>query len=182
VPGDPNQTDRAARWALGEAGCVCIAMGRSKLGVLADEKGDPLFGGDYRFRYGEAVRVRSGKDGAIFALGAMTERAVKARDILREQHGLDVAVYCVSSPLAPDDDGAAGSGGHGAHSHLRGPLGEQRHGVHSRRRMTELGLSASFRAVGVHTYGESGSSPDVIAAMGLDEASLAKAFESLPGK
>ena len=182
VPGDPNQTDRATRWALGEAGCVCIAMGRSKLGVLADEQGDPLFGGDYRFRYGEAVLVRPGKDGAIFALGAMTERAVKARDILREKHGLEVSVYCVSSPLAPDDGAlreAAATGriltceDHSVNSGMGSILAA---------RMTELGLSASFRAVGVHTYGESGSSPDVIAAMGLDEISLAKAFESLPVK
>lgn len=182
VPGDPNQTDRGTRWALGEAGCVCIAMGRSKLGVLADEKGEPLFGGDYRFRYGEAVRVRPGKDGAIFALGAMTERAVKARDILREKHGMEVAVYCVSSPLAPDDDALREAAATGRILTCEDHSVKSGMGSILAARMTELGLSASFRAVGVHTYGESGSSPDVIAAMGLDEASLAKAFESLPGK
>ena len=31
VPADPNQTDRATRWMLGTPGCICLAMGRSKV-------------------------------------------------------------------------------------------------------------------------------------------------------
>lgn len=178
VPGDPNQTDRATRWALGESGCVCLAMGRSKIDVLTDEKGEPLFGGGYEFRYGAADLVRKGAGGAIFALGAMTGRALKARDILM-QKGITVAVYCVSSPLVPDDEALRAAARTGK------ILTCEDHSVNSgmgsilAARMTELGLSSAFKAVGVHKYGESGNSGDVIAAMGLDGSSLAKAFESL---
>ncbi len=99
VPADPNQTDRAVRWALGEPGCICLAMGRSKLGVVMNEEGEPLFAGSYTFRYGRADLLREGKNGTIFALGAMAERALKARQILLDEKGVEIAVYSVSSPF-----------------------------------------------------------------------------------
>ncbi|HCL79950.1 MAG TPA: transketolase, partial [Synergistaceae bacterium] len=178
VPADPNQTDRATRWALGEQGCVCIAMGRSKIPVLLDESGRPAFGEGYAFRYGEAVLLRPGSDGTIFALGAMADRALAARDLLAEK-GRSVALYSVSSPLVPDD-GALKSAA------ARGPiLTCEDHSVRSgmgsilAARMTELGLSAPFRSLGVHRYGESGPSKDVYAAMGLDGQGIAGAFEDV---
>ncbi|NLB83429.1 MAG: transketolase, partial [Synergistaceae bacterium] len=97
VPADPNETDRATRWALAESGCVCIAMGRSKLDVLEDGEGNPLFGGEKPFQYGKSTLVREGENGTIFALGAMTARALEAREILQKK-GITPAVYSVSSP------------------------------------------------------------------------------------
>lgn len=182
VPGDPNQTDRATRWALSEPGGVVVAMGRSRLDVLADEQGEPLFAGDYAFEYGRADLVRPGKNGSIFALGAMTGRALEARKILMEDHGLEVAVWCVSCPLVPDDEAlrAAAAGGpvltcedHSVNSGMGSILAA---------RMMELGLSVPFRAAGVHSYGLSGPSGDIVAAMGLDGPSLAGAFLKLAGK
>ncbi len=182
VPADPNQTDRATRWAMGEPGCVTVAMGRSRLDVLADEGGEPLFAGDYSFKYGRAALVRPGRDGSIFALGAMTGRALEAREILLEERGLEVAVWCVSCPLVPDDEALRAAV-------AAGPiLTCEDHSVNSgmgsilAARMTELGLCAPFRAAGVHSYGLSGSSGDVVAAMGLDGPSLAGAFLKLVGK
>jgi transketolase len=180
VPGDPNQTDRVTRWALGEPGCICIAMGRSKTDVLTGPDGRPAFGEGYRFRYGEAVLLRPGGDGSIFALGTMAGRALKARDILAGK-GYSVAVYSVSCPLVPDDDVLRKA--------ASGPvLTCEDHSVRSgmgsivASRMTELGIRAPFRAMGVHRYGDSGPSGDVYAAMGLDAAGIAKEFESLLGK
>lgn len=178
VPADPNQTDRATRWALGEQGCVCIAMGRSKVPVLLDGAGRPVFGEGYAFRYGEAVLLRPGTHGTIFALGAMADRALAARDLLAAK-GLSVALYSVSSPLVPDD-GALGQAA------ARGPiLTCEDHSVRSgmgsilAARMMELGLSAPFRSLGVHRYGESAPSKDVFADMGLDGRGIAGAFEDL---
>jgi len=179
VPADPNQTDRALRWALGEPGCICLAMGRSKLGVVVNEEGEPFFAGSYTFCYGKADLLCEGKDGAVFALGAMAERALKARQILLDEKGVEIAVYSVSSPLSPDDDALRAAARTGR------ILTCEDHSVNSgmgsilAARMTELGLSCAFRSVGVHRYGGSGASPDVIAAMGLDERSLAKAFGEL---
>ena len=178
VPCDPNHTDRATRWALKEPGCVCLAMGRSKLNVVADGQGNPIFAGDYSFSYGRADLVRQGADGAIFALGAMTARALKAADLLLEKD-LHVSVYAVSCPLQTDDDALRAAAATGR------ILTCEDHNVNTgmgsiiAARMMEMGLRSSFSSVGVHRYGDSGPSEDVISSMGLDSNSLAAAFEAL---
>jgi transketolase len=178
VPCDPNQTDRATRWAIKEPGCVCLAMGRSKLDVLTSAKGAPLFGEGYEFRYGKAELVCEGNDGAIFALGAMTGRALKAAQMLKEK-GITVSVYAVSSPLLPDDDALRAAAATGRIMTCEDHCVASGMGSILAARMTELRLNAAFKALGVHRYGDSGASEDVFAAMGLDAASLAAAFEKL---
>lgn len=182
VPCDPNQTDRATRWALAAAGCVTVAMGRSRVDVICGENGEPLFAGDYSFEYGRADLVRPGRDGSIFALGAMTAGALEAREILQKERGMEIAVWCISCPLAPDDGALQEAA-------ALGPvLACEDHSVNSgmgsiiAARMTELGLSVPFRAAGVHSYGLSGPSGDIIKAMGLDGRSLAGAFLELSGQ
>ena len=101
VPADPNQTDRATRWMLGTPGCICLAMGRSKVDAVVDAHGDPVFARDYRFEYGRAVRVRQGGMGTIFALGSMTQKALVAAGLLAGR-GIDVSVWSVSCPLEVD--------------------------------------------------------------------------------
>ncbi len=178
VPCDPNQTDRATRWVLSEPECICLAMGRSRLDILLGDDGAPFFAGDYSFEYGKADLLREGDDGAIFALGAMAGRAMKAADLLADR-GTRVSVYAVSCPLLPDDEAlrkAVASGriltceDHNVASGMGSIIAA---------RMVELGLAATFRSVGVHRYGDSGPSEDIIKAMGLDPVSLADAFESL---
>lgn len=178
VPCDPNQTDRATRWAIGEPGCVCLAMGRSRLDVLTNAKGAPLFGEGYDFRYGKADLVCEGNDGAIFALGAMTGRALKAAHFLKEK-GVSVSVYAVSSPLLPDDDALRAAAATGRIMTCEDHCVASGMGSILAARMTELRLNAAFKALGVHRYGDSGASEDVFSAMGLDASSLAAAFEKL---
>lgn len=175
VPVDANEADRATRWALSTEGNVCLAMGRSKLPVLAqDDK--PLLADD--FCYGEARKVREGSKGAIIALGAMTHRALAAADVLAQQ-GIDVAVYAVSSPLAIDEAMlkeafATGSVVTVEDHNVRCGMGTLWFD-----RALELGLSARTRKLGVWHYGCSGPSDDVYAQMGLDAASIAQALSEL---
>ncbi len=175
VPADPNETDRAVRWALAEPGNVCIAMGRSKAPVITTREGLPVFATDDGFRYGKAARVRSGSDGAILALGAMTNVALQVSDALREQ-GRSIAVYGISSPLAADDAALRDAAATGR------VLTVEDHNVRSgmgsivSARMMELGLSCRVSNLGVSRYGESGASPDVYAAMGLDVAGVSGAL------
>ncbi|PIE51213.1 transketolase [Candidatus Fermentibacteria bacterium] len=103
VPADPNQTDRAIRFAASNQGNFFIAMGRSKLPIVTDADGKPVFGGDYRFRFGEVVTLREGKDIAVLALGPMCCRALKAADILQGK-GVSAAVMAVSCPNALPGD------------------------------------------------------------------------------
>jgi len=73
---DPNQTDRIIRYISKTHGNFLVAMGRSTNPILLDDKGTPLFGASYEFRYGHADLVREGKDAAILTTGEwFTERS-----------------------------------------------------------------------------------------------------------
>ncbi|MDR1873424.1 MAG: transketolase [Synergistaceae bacterium] len=180
VPADPNQTDRAVRWMLRTPGCICLAVGRSKVPVVM-EAGRAVFGGDYAFEYGKAVRVREGGDGTIFALGSMTIPALAAASKLSQQ-GVEVGVRCVTSPLAVDEEALVEACG-------RGPvLTVEDHNVESgmgsvlASAMAQRGLQAKIRLLGVTGYAGSGKSPELYAAMELDAAGIAKSFVELREK
>lgn len=101
VPGDPNQTDRAVRYAAKEYGNFVIAMGRSKLPIILDENGKPFFGEGYAFEYGKIDVVREGNDAAIVTYGSTLHLAVEAADDLRKE-GIKVSVLNVSCPVDLD--------------------------------------------------------------------------------
>ncbi|MGI6075755.1 MAG: transketolase [Pyramidobacter sp.] len=175
VPADPNQTDRATRWAIGTAGNVCLAMGRSKIPVIC-AGGTPVF--EREFQYGEAVQVRKGGDAAILALGAMTSRALAAAELL-EKRGIGTAVYAVSCPLTVDEKALRESFATGC------VMTVEDHNVNSGMgsiwlaRAAELGLSARTARAGVHRYGDSGPSTEVYDAMGLSAEKIASRLEDL---
>ena len=179
VPADPNQTDRATRWMLTDPGCICLAMGRSKVPAVSNDDGKAFFAGNYAFEYGKAVKVRDGKDGSIFALGALTASALEAARKMAEQ-GLNVAVWSVSCPLVVDESALAEACATGA------ILTVEDHNVTSgmgsiiASAMAQRGLSGvRIKLLGVHRYGDSGKSSDVYAAMGLDTAGIVRAFTEL---
>lgn len=178
VPADPNQTDRATRWAIGTPGNVCLAMGRSKLPVLADERGLPLFGEGYEFRYGKADVIREGNDGAIFCMGQMAHRVLRAWEKLRET-GIRPLLLHVSCPLEIDEEAMKAAIKTGAiltveDHHSRTGLGS---GIGMR--LAEDGETVRFRAMGVHRYGDSGASEEVISRMGLGPEDIFQAFRNL---
>ncbi|NLL37312.1 MAG: transketolase [Fretibacterium sp.] len=178
VPADPNQTDRATRWMLETPGCICLAMGRSKVPVLTLSSGGSAFGGGYRFEYGKATKLRPGKDGTIFALGSMAQKALDAEAILARQ-GLDVAVWSVSCPLVVDKEAlneACASGviltveDHNVNSGMGSILALE---------LARRSKAVKLRLMGVKQYGESGAASEVYAAMGLDPQGIANAFTGL---
>jgi transketolase len=180
VPADPNQTDRAVRWMFRTPGCICLAVGRSKIPVI-EEADRAVFGEDYAFEYGKAPKVRDGGDGTIFALGSMTVPALAAARKLSEQ-GAEVAVRCVTSPLVIDEEALAEACG-------RGPvLTVEDHNVASgmgsvlASAMAQRGFQSKIKLLGVTRYADSGKSSELYAAMGLDAAGIAKAFAELRGK
>lgn len=171
VPADPNQTDRAIRYAAGEKGNVYVAMGRSKLPVITGEDGTPLFAGDYVFRYGAADIVRGGIY-PIFTYGVMVHRAVKIRDILAGK-GISAAVVNVSSPAYMEGglcrDLLKGGLAFVYEDHI--PSG----GLFCT--LAEIIASAGIRCrlvpYGVNGFPPSGSPDEVLRLMGLDEESVA---------
>ena len=180
MPADPNQTDRATRWALSSWGNACLAMGRSKLPVITDEKGNPFFAGDYIFQYGAVDFLRDGTDVTLIAMGHMAYRALQAREILAKQ-GVSARVVHVSSPLAIDRGELKRAVSTGA------VVTYEDHNVNSglgsivAAALLEEGVSVRFRALGVHRYGDSGNSDEVMARMGLSPASLAETARGLLG-
>ena len=175
VPVDPNQTDRATRWALAHPGNVCLAMGRSKLPVVC-RNGEPLFTGE--FKYGEAVCVREGKDAAIISLGAMTDRALKAAELLSAQ-GVEAAVYAVSCPLEVCESTLKNAFATGFVVTVEDHNVKSGMGTLWLAKASELGLSAKTCRLGVHRYGDSGPSGEVYDAMGLSPEKIAEQVQNL---
>ncbi|HPJ25835.1 MAG TPA: transketolase [Synergistaceae bacterium] len=178
VPADPNQTDRATRYALGTWGNICLAMGRSKLPVITREDGTPFYDASYRFEYGALDLLREGNAGTLFCMGHMAWRALKAWEILKEK-GLSVRVVHVPCPLAiPDEDlrRYASSGGvltYEDHSLYTGL------GSIMALKLLSLGLTPSFAALGVSRLGESGTAEEVMAEMELTPEDVAERFAAL---
>ena len=172
VPADPNQTDRAVRWMASQPGCIAIAMGRSKLPVIAETNGDPTFARDYTFRYGEVEWVRRGVDATILVMGTPSGAAVRAADILARQ-GIQVGVGIVSSPLELSDDDMRRA--------LEAPVlvTVEDHSVRSGLAATAAvwlalnGRSTHFVRVGVDGYRSSGASQDLLSRNHLDADGIA---------
>lgn len=102
VPADPNQTDRAVRFVASAHGNFVVAMGRSIIPVIPDEKGKPYFGEDYEFKFGAYDILRKGSDVVILCYGNTAYRGVLVHDILKEE-GISVEVINVPTPLDFDD-------------------------------------------------------------------------------
>lgn len=180
VPADPNQTDRVVRTLPVTPGCVAIAMGRSKLPVILDSNGEPLFGGTYAFEYGRATWARQGGDGVILTMGTVAGAAVEACDLAAE-HGMSVGVCIVSSPLDLDDAAMERvvaapwvlvAEDHAVRSGLAASAAEW---------IALRGVAARLVPLGVTSYQSSGASDDLYARAGLDTAGIVAKVTALLG-
>ena len=178
VPGDPNQTDRAVRWALGEPGNLCLAMGRSVLPVLLKEDGTPFFGEGYLFRYGAVDRLRPGKDGTLLVLGALAGSALEARDLLARE-GLEVQVLHTACPLHPNPEDLLPLLGTGPLVTVEDHHVDTGLGASVALLLARSGRSLPLKTLGVTRYGDSGASGDLYRLMGLDGPGIAEAFRVL---
>jgi transketolase len=178
VPADPNQTDRATRFLASLPGNYLLAMGRSITPVLADENGSPLFAGNYEFVYGKIDKLREGDRAAIFTMGALAPRAVKAWEILKAK-GIAVKIFNVSCPLELEREKLAEGFKTGAvisyEDHHVGT------GLGSRIALAaaDLGLAAKFKRMGVKNYAGSGKPDDLYKTQGLSPEDLAQAVQQI---
>jgi transketolase len=177
VPADPNQTDRAVRATAAMPGCVAVAMGRSKLPVIADAAGDPVFAGDYRFEYGTIDVVREGADASLLVMGTPSGAAVDAADLLRSE-GMGVAVAIASCPLDLDEDVmdrlmaaplVMTVEDHNVRTGLGASVAEW---------LALHGRATQLLRLGVDGYRSSGTSRDLYAREGLDAAGIATALRA----
>ncbi|MDR1943396.1 MAG: transketolase [Synergistaceae bacterium] len=178
VPADPNQTDRAVRWMLGEPGVVFLAVGRGALPVLLKEDGSPFFDENYKYGYGEIDRIRGGADATIMAMGHMAGRALEASKTLSEK-GISAQVLHSSSPLAIRRDELLDLIGGGPVVTCEDHHADTGLGSIVALHLARAGAPVRIKNLGVTRYGDSGSSREVIARMGLSPGDIASSVESL---
>jgi transketolase len=164
---------------LAEPGCVCLAMGRSKMLPVLGEDGEPFYAGKYEFKYGAIDQLRGGTDVVLFAMGHLASRALEARELLAKE-GVSAKVLHCASPLGMNAEELFG---------LIGKLPvvtcEDHHADTGLGSIVALMAARAGRAVklatmGVTHYGMSGSNKDVLAEMKLTpEGIAAKARELL---
>ncbi|MDR3686823.1 MAG: transketolase [Coriobacteriia bacterium] len=173
VPADPNQTDRIIRAAAALPGNIAVPMGRSKLPVILNDGGAPLFGEGYEFAPGEIVWAREGADGVVLAMGTLAGAAVAASDALR-QDGCELEVGIVATPLELDDAAMRYAAeapllvsveDHSVRTGLGASVAEW---------LARNGGEARLVTIGVEGYQSSGASADLFARAGLDAAGIAQ--------
>lgn len=101
-PADPNQTDRIIRYAATHHGNMYVRMGRHKIPVLTNEKGDVFFDDDYHYYYGRCDLLRSGTDLTIAASGPMVSLALEAREVLAKKQ-IHAEIVIMTSPKVFDE-------------------------------------------------------------------------------
>jgi transketolase len=176
VPADPNETDRAIRYAATHEGNFLVAMGRSKLLPVAAPDGKPLFAGDYRFEYGKATWICEGRDVSIIAMGMMIPRALKVREILKGR-GISAGILNMSSPTAPDSVALRKAAGvkivatyedHCVRTGLGAVVSEW---------LDEHGLTPCLLRFGIPRYASSGDPDELYKLLGIDPETVADTIQ-----
>lgn len=182
VPADPNQTDRAARAMTSLPGCVALAMGRSKLPVILGDDGEPAFGGDHEFAYGEIVWVRRGDAGCVLTNGTVAGAAVQAADTLRAE-GIALSVGIAACPLHLDDVAMESAAAHPV------IVTVEDHNVHTglgacvAEWLSDRGASTRLQRHGVSGYQSSGAASELLSRARLDTPGIREVLrEALAGR
>jgi transketolase len=177
IPADANQTDRVIRYVATTPGRFIVAMGRSKVPMIMNGSGVPIYAGDYDFEYGRADWVRNGRDAVIVASGTTVSMAIKAADILTGE-GYNVGVLNLSCPLELDEEAirmAAATGlvatyeDHNIRTGIGSIIGTY---------LMENRLDCRFMRFGITEYGISGTPEDNYKHQKLDPESIAQAIAS----
>jgi transketolase len=178
TPADPNQTDRACRYALTTEGNFAVIMGRAVIPTITDENGIPLFGEDYEYRYGRMETIRAGDKIALVCAGNMLTNGLEAWNELAGK-GKRVQLVSVSdwSDLHPEDLAMLGGfehvvvlEDHNVQTGLGTAIGSA---------LMEAGKSVRLTKLGVTQYGGSGKPADLYRMLGLDGQSVAERIRQL---
>lgn len=181
VPADPNQTDRAVRYAASTFGNFIIVMGRSKTPVITDEDGNPYYDENYQYRYGEADIIRKGSDAALFCMGSTVHRAVQVHQILQEK-GIHVAVINAHSPLNIPLEVIKQAAKNGIIFTYEDHNVNTGLGAEVSQLVAAEGLGARVVSFGVRDYAPSGSANDLYRVLGLAPEQIAEKIAEQLGR
>ena len=93
VPADARETAQAIRYVAGHYGPFFVRLTRGNL--------ENIYDSSYTFTFGKASVLRKGKDVAIFAIGAMVEKALEAAILMKKESISAAVINC--STLKPLD-------------------------------------------------------------------------------
>jgi transketolase len=172
LPADPNQTDRIVRYVAAQRGNFFVGMGRSRVEVITAESGAPFFTGTYEFTPGQADWIISGGHGALLSYGPILSYALKAREELQRQHGLNFAVVNFASIKPLDEASILRAAQTGLlitaeDHHVDTGLGARVAAV-----LADAGIACRLIRLGVKHYGSSGRPSDLYHAERIDTAGL----------
>ena len=177
IPADANQTDRAVRYVATTPGNFVVAMGRSKVPVLADRAGQTLYPADIPFQYGQADWLRKAHQATIITCGNMAARAVQASDSLNEE-GIEVGVLNLACPTDLDRHSIVRAAQTGLiviyeDHHIRTGIGSIVGAF-----LAENGLHCNFKRMGITQYGASASPEEQYRLQSLDIGALVKTIRT----
>lgn len=165
-PADYFEARAMTREIAAEKSACYLRLGRQKTPAVYDEK--------FRAKLGRADILRNGKDGVIFAIGTEVPFALEAAEILKTKNK-SLAVVNVST-LSPLDTKTIISllkkfrKVFSAEDHsIVGGLGSAIAEI-----VAENNFDCRLVRIGMHGFGESGTSEDLLKKYGLDARGLAK--------
>jgi transketolase len=173
IPADPNQTDRIIRYITKIDGNVAVIMGRAKDSVISDSNENPFFGGDYDYEYGKVDLIREGNNGVILSYGHALHYAIRIRDLLNN-HGINIAVLNVSSPLAINSEDVLEI------CNYKNVFTYEEHIIYSGlgcilgNLIAKSSKSVNYHSFGIVDFAPSGSSEGLYKKIGLDPKMIAK--------
>jgi transketolase len=172
-PCDEIETHRAVDYLLAHDGPAFLRLMRQ--GTKA------VHGDDYRFEFGKAEQLRDGTDIALIATGGLVQEALVAADLLAK-NGFEARVLNVHT-LQPIDAEAIQR----AARDCKRVLSAEDHNINGglgsavAECIAEAGIAAPLVRIGMHGYGESGTSQELYEKFGLSGARIAdRAYELLP--
>jgi transketolase len=176
VPGDPNQTDHAVRYALAQAGNYVIGISRSKMPAISTLEGNLFYGRNYRFEYGKCDVVRQGKDCTVFTFGPMLPLAVTAWHRLQEQ-GIAATIVNIPCPLHIDEDTVARAAGTGLIVTYEDHIARTGLGSTVEHALSHGKHKANLVHIGIDQYGVSGEHDDLYRRYGMDTDTLVRTIK-----
>jgi len=176
IPADANQTDRVIRYIASAPGNFVVAVGRSKIPVLQNEKNQPFFDASYSFSYGSSEWIREGNDATVITTGTMVHKAVQVADDLVKEN-IYAGILNISCPAAIDLSMIKKACQTGVvityEDHfIQSGLGSMVASI-----IAENGWQCRFTKMGVVAYGKSCSAAEQYTLQGLDSDSLKKMIQ-----